>query len=387
MSRIVSYAQNKEDIILSGFFGGQKEGFYVDVGAGHPVLDSVTKYFYVRGWSGINIEPNKKYHKLLEEDRERDINLNIGVAGRSGKLSFREYENYGLSTFSDAIKEDYKVSTPKAKYVDRQIEVKTLAEIFADHNVGKIDFLKIDVEGFEHEVLKGNDWSAYRPSILCIEANHVIKNWRPILDKNGYELVFFDGLNEYYAADEFMKVARKFSYPDVALLSEPIIQLRWHQEILKLEDRLKRCDLELQIQKDKAWEAEVEIRRLHEEMIKRTRPLGLLKGALRGLDHFLRNSIEGIATPKGQRVSRNIPIPQSVLGNSAISKNELLRVVQINDLKNFYSQELIDSQRVSLFRRIAYRAVMFPYAWTRRLLKLIFRKLRFIKNRARKAKR
>ena len=100
----ITYSQNREDLLLSGFFDLTKHGFYVDVGANHPIHDSVTKYFYDRGWRGINIEPNPNIYALLVEDRPRDINLQIGVSNVKGSLKLREYPaGDGLSTFSEAI--------------------------------------------------------------------------------------------------------------------------------------------------------------------------------------------------------------------------------------------------------------------------------------------
>jgi hypothetical protein len=77
--------------------------------------------------------------------------------------------------------------------------------------------LKVDVEGHEYEVLAGNDWSRFRPEVICIEADHIIKDWRPLLRKNGYKLVFFDGLNEYYA-DSKTDRAKKFNFIKHVLL-------------------------------------------------------------------------------------------------------------------------------------------------------------------------
>src|ERR1700742_2763080 len=102
--RTVTYAQNREDILLDAFFRDIEQGFYVDVGASHPVVSSVTKLFYEKGWRGINIEPSHKYYKLLEEDRPEDINLNVGISDKKGTLTLREYQGYGLSTFSPMMK-------------------------------------------------------------------------------------------------------------------------------------------------------------------------------------------------------------------------------------------------------------------------------------------
>lgn len=214
----VTYAQNREDIILDFFFKDVPRGFYVDVGAGHPEEDSVTKIFYDRGWKGINIEPIKKMYNLLQKSRPRDINLNIGLSDKKGRLTFREYENYGLSTFQGDMKKEYEGPLDSmGKYEDYEVQVDTLANVLNQYKVRHIQFLKIDVEGLEYAVLQGNDWRKYRPEVLCIEANHIIIDWRPILKSNAYIKVFNDGLNDYYVSREFNS-KKSFSYVG-ALLS------------------------------------------------------------------------------------------------------------------------------------------------------------------------
>lgn len=252
----ISYAQNKEDIILSGFFKGQKKGFYVDVGANHPENLSITKIFYDKGWSGINIEPNKHLHELLRQNRPRDINLNIGAADENGKLTLREYpEGDGLSTFSKAAQASYEKDTSEYRkntrsHKDYEVEVKTLQEVFAEHKVKLIDFMSIDVEGFEYQVIKGNDWDKYRPRVLCIEANHIVKDWRPLLQKAGYKQAFFDGLNNYYVDSKHPELIKNFSYVNTVLLGKPVIPAPLQRNVNELEaqlrileDRLTRQDI------------------------------------------------------------------------------------------------------------------------------------------------
>jgi len=207
----ITYAQNREDLVLAAFLDGVKKGFYIDVGAAHPVIDSVTKYFYDRGWSGINIEPIKRQYKLFEKQRSRDINLNCGVGAKEETLVLREYIGMeGRSTFSDNEKEEY---APSAEYKEYPVKVRTLKSILDEFEPPKIHFLKVDVEGLEYEVLKGNDWVRYRPEVICLEANRVAENCQILLSKEGYKNIFFDGLNEYYLAPEALGRLAKFNFP------------------------------------------------------------------------------------------------------------------------------------------------------------------------------
>lgn len=194
------YSQNREDLILRAFFPKIKKGFYVDVGGYDPDVDSVTKLFYQLGWSGINIEPQPNRFVLFQDKRKRDINLNVGVSNTSAKLTLRSYANQGLSTFSETMKREHNEQPDEntAQYSDIEVDVVTLKSIFKKYEVKEIDFMKIDVEGMECEVIEGNDWELYRPKVLCIEANHIKRDWSDHLTRADYKLVFNDGLNDYY---------------------------------------------------------------------------------------------------------------------------------------------------------------------------------------------
>jgi FkbM family methyltransferase len=212
----VYYAQNREDLILESFFGDVKKGFYVDVGACHPHVASVTKKFYLNGWSGINIEPQQALHEMFVVERKRDINLNIGLSDTEATAVLRTYtHNRGLSTIDSKLIDDYEKHTGNQTehYEDTTVPMTSLKKILQEQKVKVIHFLKVDVEGYEFQVLNGNDWSKFRPQVICVEANHITIDWRPLLVKNNYSLEFFDGLNEYYV-DTNTDRAKKFNYVD-----------------------------------------------------------------------------------------------------------------------------------------------------------------------------
>jgi FkbM family methyltransferase len=250
MNKTITYAQNREDLILAGFFSDDEIGFYVDIGANSPSIDSVTKLFYDRGWSGINIEPIRSHYEQLKEHRTRDKNLNIGISNKTDKLSLREYDGTGLSTFSNTIKVEYEGSPNyfTEGHKDYEVNVDTLANVFTKNKVKRINFMKVDVEGYEYNVLIGNNWSVYRPEVICIEANHIEQDWHNILKDNDYELVFFDGLNEYFI-DKKIKMRRVFSYVESVINKEPIVNYRLLPEMKKLEESQSRVfDLEKEIE-------------------------------------------------------------------------------------------------------------------------------------------
>ena len=230
LERIVSYAQNREDLLLASFLKDVEEGFYVDVGANDPLIDSATKYFYDKGWTGINIEPVESCFQALEKDRPNDINLQIGISDKEGELDFTEYESSGLSTFSDEIVDEHKKADDAAKVKSYKVPVKTLKQVLDQHKVKKIHFLKVDVEGFEYEVLEGNDWKKYRPEVICIEANHIVKDWRPLLEKHDYIQVFNDGLNDYYLAKESHDRLKLFDYAEDLIVNKRVLSYGVHVE-------------------------------------------------------------------------------------------------------------------------------------------------------------
>ncbi len=236
----ITYAQNREDLIAFGFLKNVKNGFYVDVGANDPDIFSVTKRFYMSGWHGINIEPSQKLYSKLALKRPRDINLMVGVGSTNKNGLFREYpDGDGLSTFSESMKKAYKENgyEPAKEYIDTTVQIRTLADIFDEYSTGKIDFLKIDTEGYEYEVIRGNNWKKYRPTLLCIEANHVNKDWRPLLLEQDYSLAFFDGLNEYYIANESEKLAKDFVYSE-AVLNRDYISLEMYKTLQSYKEEI-----------------------------------------------------------------------------------------------------------------------------------------------------
>jgi FkbM family methyltransferase len=214
----ITYAQNREDLILAGILRTINVGFYVDVGANHPEIDSVTKLFYDRGWSGINIEPDERLHGELCRQRPRDINIRAGLSSQDGTLRFRSYPtDNGLSTFSsDTVRLYEALNVEPPRHQDASVDVLRLEEVLRKHRPsGDIHFLKIDVEGLELEVLLGNSWDRFRPWIACIERTlfHARREAATtFLAAWNYAPVFFDGINDYFVAGEKRALWNEFSY-------------------------------------------------------------------------------------------------------------------------------------------------------------------------------
>ncbi|CNF03553.1 FkbM family methyltransferase [Yersinia frederiksenii] len=217
----IKYAQNFEDLYLWRALKNIKNGFYIDVGANSPTVDSVTKYFYDIGWHGINIEPLTKNFKALERERVNDINLQLAVGNENTEIKFYDTsiqgEYYsGLASASFEVAQMHSMSG----ICNEEINVKmtTLEDICDKYILDNQDihFLKIDVEGFEKAVIEGANFKKYRPWIIVIEATKPgtqelhYEHWEYLILADGYEFAFFDGINRYYYASE-----RKEIFSDV----------------------------------------------------------------------------------------------------------------------------------------------------------------------------
>lgn len=168
---VLCYSQEGEDQILRRLFESRSNGFYVDVGAHHPQRFSNTFHFYRRGWSGINIEPNPDAIALFQRHRPRDINLCVGIANRDGSMPYYVFDEPALNTFDRALSEHRIVNTAYKLVAEKQIKVRPLAAILADNLGGhSVDFMSVDVEGFDLEVLQSNDWNRFRPTYLLVES-------------------------------------------------------------------------------------------------------------------------------------------------------------------------------------------------------------------------
>ena len=163
-----SYSLTSIDLLVSHIFRDQKKGFFIDVGCNHPVFNNNTYLLYKKGWRGINIDLDKKSIDLFNLYRKLDHNQNIAI---SSKLEDAElYFYHEKSPINTINKKSANFQKAKPKEI-RKIKTRTLDSVIAESSFidKKIDFLTIDVEGHELEVLKGFDLKKYTPKIIVIE--------------------------------------------------------------------------------------------------------------------------------------------------------------------------------------------------------------------------
>ena len=214
---IISYAQNIEDVMLWRALKHVENGFYIDVGANDPTVDSVTKVFYEHGWHGINIEPLPSHYTDLAEERPRDINLQCAAGAANGEIEVWECDVRGWATASADVVAQHTANGHAGTF--HKVPVSQLTDICAQNVSGEIHFLKIDVEGFEKSVIDGMDFSRFRPWILVIEATRpnsteeIHDEWEGEVLSAGYVLAYADGLNRFYVAKEHSELLDLLRYP------------------------------------------------------------------------------------------------------------------------------------------------------------------------------
>jgi hypothetical protein len=214
---MVSYARSHQDVVLNRILSANGQGFYIDVGAGHPVVDSVTKHFYDQGWAGINVEPDPRLFTELVEHRTRDVNLNVRLSNRPG--------------------------------VAAEVPLMTLAEVCEGHVRSTVDFLSVTTGRHQQEVLDGGDWQRWRPRVVLVEsvpsgaAIPSAEGWDQVLLEADYLFAAFDGLNQFYLRAEDKELMPALAVP--ANATDDFIPYRYSQEMAELRDSLETTRREL----------------------------------------------------------------------------------------------------------------------------------------------
>ena len=158
---LVSYAQNFEDVILWRALGEIQSGFYIDIGAQDPVIDSVSLAFYEKGWRGVHIEPIPSYAAKVRTARPDEEVIEAAIASTLGHITIHEFADTGLSTGKGEIAERHGAGGLTSKPVD--VQTLSLSDVLEKYSSKEIHWLKIDVEGMEAEAIASWGNSTARP--------------------------------------------------------------------------------------------------------------------------------------------------------------------------------------------------------------------------------
>jgi FkbM family methyltransferase len=199
-----TYSQCGEDLILDYLHHHKDNGFYVDVGANDPRIFSNTYFFYKKGWNGLVIEPNLQKLDEYRSRRKRDIRGHYAV-GPKGSFKFFKFREDALNTMSEEVAESYEKMGHKIVSTET-VPSLPLSDIFKKKNVSRIDFLSIDTEGQNFEVLQTNDWDTYRPSFVVVETAEFDKpddesleeKYNTYMEQVGYKKVASTPMNSVY---------------------------------------------------------------------------------------------------------------------------------------------------------------------------------------------
>lgn len=167
-----SYSQEGEDLLLRRIFENQPTGFYVDIGAHHPFRFSNTYLFYLCGWHGLNIDAMPGSMTLFKKHRPRDINLEIGISDKAGSKTYYMFDDPALNGFSKEVSLNIYAAAGRQLIEKRQIETMPLSAVLKQFlpSHQSVDFMTVDTEGLDLEVLSSNDWSLFRPTCILVEA-------------------------------------------------------------------------------------------------------------------------------------------------------------------------------------------------------------------------
>ncbi len=169
----ICHSQDGEDIILNSLMNdpmNTHKGFYIDIGAHHPIIYSNTQNFYEKGWTGINIDARPGSMELFNKVRPKDINLEIGISDTGEELLYYSFEHSVFNSFDQKVSEE-RIKEGIAFLKTIPIKTQTINKIL-EENVPpnkKIDFITMDVEGFELSILEKFDFEKYSPHFFLIE--------------------------------------------------------------------------------------------------------------------------------------------------------------------------------------------------------------------------
>ena len=204
-----------EDLFVRNYFANKKKGIYLDVGCNQPKKNSLTFHLHNIGWTGINIDISERCIKLYDYFRCKDINLNVSLGSKEKDVeAFIFYNNCTMNTVNAKFK-NYTIDSVNKTPEVKKIKQITLNKVVSDYKIAKIDYLNIDVEGHEMEVLKGFNIKKIMPTLVSVEIHDsecppIKNNIYKYFIKNKFTLVSIYGWTYFFESKKNKKVHFKF---------------------------------------------------------------------------------------------------------------------------------------------------------------------------------
>lgn len=205
----IFYGFSAEDQVILTLLGYPKKGFYVDVGCNHPVRFSNTFMFYMRGWNGLTLDANSDLIDLHKKIRPKDISVCCAVSDHEKDVVFTKFTDNSMSSISSEFVREFQNAMPIVS--EEVVKTRTLSNIFIEHKVpNEFEFLSIDVEGHDFEVLRSVNLAEYKPRLIVLEmrkfsfkdlhSNQICSH----LDNNGYKLSAFYNINGFFLRNDLI---------------------------------------------------------------------------------------------------------------------------------------------------------------------------------------
>ena len=192
------FSQYGEDVILHKLFGSKfSDGFYIDVGAHHPFRQSNTAYLWLMGWRGVNVDASKKAIDTFNKVRKNDVNIWSAVVDDETASTHKEITLYSNQELDLGATCNSELAKNRETTRMETVPCTSLTTIINQYTPKgrKIDFLNIDIEGFDQTAIAGIDKWVSLPRIICVEIfgenlRHVLDSPAcHLLEKKGYELI------------------------------------------------------------------------------------------------------------------------------------------------------------------------------------------------------